>query len=278
MSLYKRVIGDVNLIAFWENHWIGNEPLKKTLSIGYIPLRWKNKILFLWRWFNRVGIPLSDEKMRAGVEAEQWSIFHIWCLHFYYLRMQIGGFGHLMVLVIFFVGFARSEIDKNLLIVPDTVTRWCRLTPIKVNVFIWRLFWNKLPSWYNLSQRGIEINSILCPICMTKVETTTHLFFECDLAKDLVKLICNWWNVQTPTLFSFQDWFDWFDTLHLSSICQYLLEAVFFTLWWSIWCFRNTLLFVKVKPRKCLLFDKVMSDSFIWTSNRCRRTNVNSWL
>lgn len=82
----------------------------------------------------------------------------------------------------FSVSSARSEIDENLLIVSDTMIRWCHLTPIKVNVLVGRLFLNKLPSRYNLFQGGLETNSIFCPICEKEVKTNTYLFFKRDLA------------------------------------------------------------------------------------------------
>lgn len=47
--------------------------------------------------------------------------------------------------------------------------------------------------------------------------------------------------------------------LRLTSVCKEFLEAVFYTLWWFIWCFRkikNFFLFYSVKPKKnicCLI-------------------------
>ncbi|GJZ39021.1 RNA-directed DNA polymerase, eukaryota, reverse transcriptase zinc-binding domain protein [Tanacetum coccineum] len=42
-----------------------------------------------------------------------------------------------------------------------------------------------LPSGMNLDKKGIDVDSILCPVCNDDVETVNHLFFSCDMAKDL---------------------------------------------------------------------------------------------
>lgn len=78
-----------------------------------------------------------------------------------------------------------------------------------------------------------------------------------------------------PSLFSVKDLINWVGLLHLSSLCQEFLEAVFYTLWWSIWSCRNSIIFCKIKPKKCLLFDKVVSESVFWANSRCCKTNVN---
>lgn len=47
---------------------------------------------------------------------------------------------------LYLVGFARSKIDKHLLIDALIGMRWWWLTPIKVNVFVWRLLLKKIPT------------------------------------------------------------------------------------------------------------------------------------
>nr|GEU42904.1 retrotransposon protein, putative, Ty1-copia subclass [Tanacetum cinerariifolium] len=47
-------------------------------------------------------------------------------------------------------------------------------------------------TWMNLDKKGIDVDSILCPICNDDVETVNHLFFSCDMAKDLWSLLVRW--------------------------------------------------------------------------------------
>ncbi|GKB68686.1 RNA-directed DNA polymerase, eukaryota, reverse transcriptase zinc-binding domain protein [Tanacetum coccineum] len=73
--------------------------------------------------------------------------------------------------------------------VGPNATRWNRAIPIKANVFLWRLALNKLPSRVNLEKKGIDVDSLLCPICNDDVETVNHIFLSCDMAKDLCALL-----------------------------------------------------------------------------------------
>ena len=80
----------------------------------------------------------------------------------------------------FSVASARVFIHKKMLILDGEPTRWCKLIPIKVNIMAWRLSLNKLTTRMNLDARGIDVPSVLCPICGEYSETANHLFFSCS--------------------------------------------------------------------------------------------------
>ncbi|GJX76949.1 reverse transcriptase domain-containing protein [Tanacetum coccineum] len=82
--------------------------------------------------------------------------------------------------------------------------------PIKINIHAWKVRLDCLPTRLNLSSRGLDIPSILCPSCGVIVETTSHVFFQCELAKDLFRMVCNWWNVAFREVYSFDDWVLWY--------------------------------------------------------------------
>ncbi|GKF26677.1 RNA-directed DNA polymerase, eukaryota, reverse transcriptase zinc-binding domain protein, partial [Tanacetum coccineum] len=91
-----------------------------------------------------------------------------------------------------------SLLDSCTLDDGSSATQWNNMIPIKVNIFLWRLSLNKLPSRMNLDRKGIEVDSLLCPICHEDVETDNHTFFNCDLAKDLWALLARWWELDIP--------------------------------------------------------------------------------
>jgi len=62
----------------------------------------------------------------------------------------------------FSVSSTRTYIDDNILIVGITGTRWCKLVPIKLNILMWRVLWNRIPTKVNLVHRGVYVPSILC--------------------------------------------------------------------------------------------------------------------
>ncbi|GJY50806.1 RNA-directed DNA polymerase, eukaryota [Tanacetum coccineum] len=47
--------------------------------------------------------------------------------------------------------------------------------PIKVNILAWKVCLDKLPTRLNLSLRGIDIPSIICPNCGLAGESCSHL-------------------------------------------------------------------------------------------------------
>lgn len=81
---------------------------------------------------------------------------------------------------VFTVSSTRYHIDNIWLNSNGLPTRWNKQLPIKVNLFIWRLLLNRLPTRDNLVARHINIPSSLCPVCRKEVESVLHLFLRCD--------------------------------------------------------------------------------------------------
>ncbi|GJR27317.1 ankyrin repeat-containing protein ITN1-like protein [Tanacetum coccineum] len=79
---------------------------------------------------------------------------------------------------VFSVASIRRFIDDQRLLTMDSKTLWIKSVPIKVNILAWKIKLEALPTRFNISRRGIEIDSILCPICDRGVESTEHIFFR----------------------------------------------------------------------------------------------------
>nr|GEY62050.1 RNA-directed DNA polymerase, eukaryota [Tanacetum cinerariifolium] len=94
----------------------------------------------------------------------------------------------------FSVASARRYVDNNRLPDISSKTRWTKEVPIKVNVHAWKVRINGLPTRWNISRRGIDIPSILCPLCETGVESSKHLFFNCSVVRAIFRRVCIWWD------------------------------------------------------------------------------------
>nr|GEZ07400.1 RNA-directed DNA polymerase, eukaryota [Tanacetum cinerariifolium] len=165
---------------------------------------------------------------------------------------------------VFLVKDVRSLLDETFLPKTDVPTWWIKSIPIKVNVFAWKLLLDRLPTRSNLALRNINVSSLLCPICNLVPEDSSHLFFGCSMAKEAFKLVCRWWQVDFHSLNSYDGWLYWFKSIRLGNKSKEVFEGVFYVSWWSIWNFRNQLLFSVQKPRKDAIFDDIIFRSFTW--------------
>nr|GEX26521.1 RNA-directed DNA polymerase, eukaryota [Tanacetum cinerariifolium] len=136
-----------------------------------------------------VGCNMARRHPRGGVESSQLES----------LQDAIGN-----------VVLTDQYVDSN-------ATRWIRCIPIKINVFLWRLSLNKLPSRVNLDLKGIDVDSLLCHIYKEDVESVNHIFFSCEMAKALWDLFAKWWKLDIPFCDNIFDWFSWLDSLKVSN-------------------------------------------------------------
>ncbi|GKB94008.1 RNA-directed DNA polymerase, eukaryota [Tanacetum coccineum] len=179
----------------------------------------------------------------------------------------------------FSVTTARHLIDDHLLPKGDVPTRWVKVVPIKINVFAWRVRLDKLPTRLNLSLRGIEISSIMCPLCNSSVESASHLFFSCHVSRLIWKKILRWWDLDENTIDSYDEWLLLLKNIRLPKRLKDLFEGVCYVKWWLIWRIRNQVLFGDKHPPRDTLFDDLVTLSFQWCSNRCKsKLNRVIWM
>nr|GEX15933.1 protein ABHD11 isoform X1 [Tanacetum cinerariifolium] len=177
---------------------------------------------------------------------------------------------------IFCVKDARNLLDENFLPKNNIATRWVKFVPIKVNVFAWKVSMDRIPTRLNLIKRGVYVSDHSCPIYKVAEEDSSHLFFKCELAAVIFRMICRWWDITLPQISSYDEWLSWFKEIRLDPKRKLILEGVFYISWWSIWSFRNRLLFEAVNPRKDTLFNDIVSRSYLWCHARWR--SLFSWL
>ncbi|GJZ81560.1 reverse transcriptase domain, reverse transcriptase zinc-binding domain protein [Tanacetum coccineum] len=75
----------------------------------------------------------------------------------------------------------RYIIDSSFFYSGVVPIRWNKNLPIKINIHSWRLSLNHLPTRFNLDRRGIDLNSVRCPVCDGDIEIDLHA--KCDVLK-----------------------------------------------------------------------------------------------
>ena len=118
----------------------------------------------------------------------------------------------------FSVASVRRYIDDHMLPDVSSKTRWLKAVPKKVNVHAWKVKLDSLPTRFNLSRRGLDIQSILCPICGKVAETTSHIFFSCSMTRDIYRKISTWWNFHLSEVSSFEEWRVWLSNIHFQCL------------------------------------------------------------
>nr|GEY96116.1 RNA-directed DNA polymerase, eukaryota, reverse transcriptase zinc-binding domain protein [Tanacetum cinerariifolium] len=125
---YMRIkLGNEESTAFCDDNWIGGKVLKYSFPRIYA----------------------SETEKEVTVNSKMSDTRWVWSLE---------GSGE------FSVASIRKIIDDNRLLTVDTRTLWIKYAPIKVNVIAWKIKIEALPTRFNISRRGVDIDSILCPI------------------------------------------------------------------------------------------------------------------
>ncbi|GJU23372.1 RNA-directed DNA polymerase, eukaryota [Tanacetum coccineum] len=278
LSFIKKNVANGETTSFWEETWLGNSPLKYAYPRLY-SLELNKHISVASKFSDGSLIASFRRPPRGGMEADQ--LQHLIsdtslvilqnAIDRWTWRLDSSG--------VFSVKSVREFIDDSFLPKVDSCTRWVKYVPIKINIFAWKVFLDKLPSRLNLSLCGLEIPSILCPICSVAVESSSHLFFACHLARQLRFKVARWWELEYQDFSFYEDWFLWLSNLRVTKHCKDVLEGVCYITWWVIWKFRNQVLFGSELPRVDLLFDDIVKLSFTWCSNRCSLNfDWNSWM
>ncbi|GJV49971.1 hypothetical protein Tco_1440183 [Tanacetum coccineum] len=126
-----------------------------------------------------------------------------------------------------------------------------------------------------IDSRTLDTDNVATCWNRKDIEKVNHSFFNCGLAKDLWALLAKWWELDIPIYGSIVEWYDWLDSLHVSSKVRLLLEGVGGTLIWTIWYYRNQLVFSTSHPKKATLWDFIVSQSFLWISSKNPKCNLN---
>ncbi|GKA58748.1 RNA-directed DNA polymerase, eukaryota [Tanacetum coccineum] len=179
----------------------------------------------------------------------------------------------------FTVKDARYRIDQNILPTLAHATTWDKSIPRKVNVFMWRLSLDRLPHRLNLSSHGMDIPAISCPSCNANVESANHVFFECDIATDMWKLVFRWCDIPLFQASSWDSFNDWIISWHASKEKKHKFYVITTSVLWWLWRYRNSITFNSQPLRKSDLFDNVRFSSFSWLRNRDHmKLSWNDWL
>ncbi|GJS42587.1 RNA-directed DNA polymerase, eukaryota [Tanacetum coccineum] len=267
VSRCKKRVGNGCNTRFWLDIWVLDCPLSIRFPRIFALEIDKEVSVSVKMGANSI-VDSFRRPIRDGVERQQWgdlsSILDTISLSSANDRWSCDVNGDGM----FRVKDIRSSLDDIFLPSSALATRWVKYIPIKINIFIWRARLDRLPTRSNLANRGVVLDSLLCPICGSVPEDASHFLFQCGLSKLVFRKICRWWDLVPNDMSSFSDWDVWFSGIRLPCKLKLILEGVFYVAWWHIWRFRNQSIFAETPPRRSVLFDDIVSRAFDWYKAR----------
>ncbi|GKD96154.1 RNA-directed DNA polymerase, eukaryota, reverse transcriptase zinc-binding domain protein, partial [Tanacetum coccineum] len=205
LSFIKPICGDGSNTSFWSDAWRGAGKLKDLAPRLFLLEQFKD--ITVANKMSHENIDWSFRRhIRSGIESHQMSL----------LKERLNGCSlsnskdrwswSLEGSGEFSVTSIRRLIDAAYLPSSNVKTRWIREVPIKINILAWKVINDYLPSRFNMSRRGIEVNSISCPLCNHMVETSRHLFFSCDFSAQIMSKIRRWWDLEYNVVDSVDSW------------------------------------------------------------------------
>ena len=235
---FKIKVGDGSNAQFWKDTWLGDVPLEVCYNRlfrldshpnCFISDRFVNDS---WQWsWSRKSLG-GNNTTSLSLLLSDLHDFHLGsCPDFWHWNQDVDGR--------FTISGARRHIDDFLLPSLSSKTRWYKFLPRKVNIFLWRLLLDRLPTRLNLPFRGIEINSIIRPFCCVGVESRNHFFLACQTAKSIWHLIRIWVDFHWPESTSIDELYSWLDSWNGSKDKKDRLHGIIATTLWWIWRLRN---------------------------------------
>nr|XP_043614188.1 uncharacterized protein LOC122586145 [Erigeron canadensis] len=274
-SAFSIKVGNGSSILFWHDIWSGNLPFAlkfphlfnlecdKRVSVCN---RWRdNKLLHNWRRNVRGGAEETELKELVSAlnsvefsnDVDKW-VFSVDNLNEFSVKE------------------IRLRIDSMVLPVNIFATRWNNMVPRKVNIHAWRVLLDRIPTRKNLVTKGLDIPSLLCPMCECDVETSDHVFGNCNVASRVWRAVSNWIQIPIPSVGP-TDMLNDIDNMHLSLVKKNIIEGIVYCGWWSIWRYRNDKVFKNGIQRKDYLVDIIISHSYSWFSSRFKKRRM-SWV
>ncbi|GKB64193.1 RNA-directed DNA polymerase, eukaryota [Tanacetum coccineum] len=180
----------------------------------------------------------------------------------------------------FSVNGLRKHLDCLALPSHYLATRWNKIVPRKVNIHVWRLIKDRLPTRFNLWFRGIDNVSPICPMFNNGLESSYHTMSECIIAIKVWNSVVKWLNLNLPFQLPPNELLDFVnnkDNLHKA---KDIIFTIIYTVWWELWRFRNDFIFKPGKKRDVDIVDSIIQFSYLWSRNRYKKQSMrwDDWL
>nr|GEV40180.1 RNA-directed DNA polymerase, eukaryota [Tanacetum cinerariifolium] len=134
----------------------------------------------------------------------------------------------------FSVNRLRKHLDSLSLPSHYLATRWNKIVPRKVNIHVWRMIKDRLPTHFNLWFRGIDNVSLICPMCSNGLESTYHTMSECIIAIKVWKSVVKWLDLNLPFQLPPIEFLDFVNNQGNLHKAKDILFTIIYMVWWEL--------------------------------------------
>jgi hypothetical protein len=154
---------------------------------------------------------------------------------------------------------------------------WHKDVPLKVILFAWRLFRDRLPTKNNLYHRHvIGVDAQLCVGGCGEVETSSHLLLHCTVFGAVWHYILRWLGLLAVLPGDANSHFHQFGFLGgVAKTRRAILQVIWFAVTWEIWKERNNRIFKNKFCSITQVVDKIKSLTFTWLKGKYASLPLN---
>jgi len=239
-------LGCSDRVKFWEDVWVGNTNLKSlfprlhTISCNQSQkveelggwegdvwrwnLRWR-QVIFEWESVLETDLALYISRTvvkRQEQDIQVWGINDKGCFSVKSTYASIRG-------------------DDTRIAVFDLL--WKAKAFPSVLITAWRSLLDRLPTRECLSRRGVTMESTLCVFCHFKVESSQHLFLECDVVVRVWDLCHRWIDILSVQHNALKNHFKSFTLTQVSNKQDMVWKGIWAAIIRSEWEHRNLVAF-----------------------------------
>nr|XP_043636129.1 uncharacterized protein LOC122607256 [Erigeron canadensis] len=241
-KIFRGICGNGKEIKFWLDLWTGDEVFRDRFPVLFRLEKYKNcrvsdrydenskEFSSLWRWkkllqsteemteWQELGTLLNGLKLTESIDRWIWQ-----------------GKNDSQFTVKAVKDFILSSRDYS----NRYVLRWSKWIPLKVNIFMWRVGMNRIPTLEALKDRNCVFGDGLCVLCGEYEESVDHLFCGCELANLIWTFISSWCKASPFFVFSIKDLIEIHENVGLGKKEQKVVKGIVMVACWCIWKARN---------------------------------------
>ncbi|XP_071704313.1 uncharacterized protein [Rutidosis leptorrhynchoides] len=149
--------------------------------------------------------------------------------------------------------------------------------PQKIGIFIWITLRGRIPVRVELDKRGIDLDTLLCPMCNDALKEVNHGLISCKYAKEVWEGSYKWWGANVPVNANLSEFFNGAGHEGLSDYPKKIWQAIAWVAGYYIWMNRNLKVFRNDEWASPKVINEIQVKTYEWLNNRSKQ-KVAEWL